>query len=87
MAPIRLSDRSERSTYPVVIGAGLLGQLTALLAERGLDRQRLVVSSTPIWRCQGQRLATLIGGKQRPALIPDGERAKTLATVARIRAS
>jgi 3-dehydroquinate synthase len=84
MSHIRLDVTSSRATYPVVIGAGALAGLGDLLAERGIDRQRLVVSSPPIWRLQGQRLRGAAAPSERPALIPDGERAKTLASVTRI---
>jgi len=84
MTPIRLNVRSERTTYPVVIGHGLLAALGDLLAECGLDRQRVIVTSSPVWRSQGQRLEGLMRAKERPVLIPDGERAKVLPTVTRI---
>jgi 3-dehydroquinate synthase len=84
MTPIRLIVKSERTTYPVVIGPGLTADLPVLLAERGIERQRLVVSSAPIWRLQGRHLKPLLGRSDRPALIADGERAKTLATVSRL---
>lgn len=84
MTPIRLQVTSERTSYPVVIGPGVLGQLPALLSECGLDRQRLVVSSAPIWRCQGHQLDALMGSSELPTLIPDGERSKILPTVTRI---
>ena len=81
---IHLKVTSERATYPVVIGAGVSQRLAPLLAEQGIGRERIVVSSPPIWRLQGRRLQGVIGAKDKPALIPDGERAKTLATVARL---
>ena len=84
MDPIRLHVTSERAAYPVVIGAGALKAIAGLLGEQGIDRQRLVVSSPQVWRFQGKRLQGVVGSKDRPALIPDGERAKTLATVARV---
>lgn len=84
MEHTHLDVTSERGTYKVVIGSGASGRLAALLGEHGVDRQRLVVSAPPIWRLQGTRLRNVIGPKDRPTLIPDGERAKTLATVSRI---
>jgi len=80
----RLDVTSERGTYKVVIGSGASNRLAALLSEQGIDRQRLVVSAPPIWRLQGTRLRNVVGPKERPTLIPDGERAKTLATVSRV---
>jgi 3-dehydroquinate synthase len=84
MEPVHLTVTSERSTYAVVIGPGTTGRLVDLLTERGLTGQRLVVSSAPIWRLQGRRIAQVLPAKDRPVIITDGERAKTLATVARI---
>jgi 3-dehydroquinate synthase len=84
MEHTRLEVTSERGTYPVVIGPGTTARLASLIADQGIARQRLVVSSPPIWRHQGDRLRNLVGPKDRPALMPDGERAKTLATVSRL---
>src|SRR5262245_26213351 len=84
MDPIRIDITSERGEYQVIIGSGTAKNLSSLLREHGLDRQRIIVSSPPIWRLQGSRLENVVAAKDRPALIPDGERAKTLATVARL---
>jgi 3-dehydroquinate synthase len=84
MDPIRLNVVSERGPYPVVIGAGATSRLASLLEAQRVGRERLVVSSPAIWRLQGMRLQRLLGPKERPALIPEGERAKTLQTVARL---
>lgn len=80
----QLEVASERETYKVVIGPGATSRLPTLLLERGIDRQRLVVSAPPIWRLQGTRFRNVLGPKERPTLIPDGERAKTLQTVTRL---
>jgi 3-dehydroquinate synthase len=80
----RFDVTSERGTYPVVIGPGILSRLPTLLAEQGVEGQKLVVSAPPIWRLQGSRLQAILGPNGRPLVIADGERAKTLATVARI---
>jgi 3-dehydroquinate synthase len=83
MDPIRIDVPSERGTYQVLIGPGLASRLPALLDERGLTGDRLVVSSPPVWRLHSARLRGLTGTRQ-PTLVPDGERFKTLATTARI---
>ncbi len=75
---------SERGTYPVLIGSGALATLPSLLDGLGFGRQRLVVSSTPIWRLHGDRLRRVLARGDRPALMAVGERAKTLDTVARL---
>lgn len=81
MALTRFKITSERGTYPVVIGPGALGQMDALLLEQGIGRQRIVVSSKRVWQLHRRRVTGLIDRKDRPALMPDGERGKTLATV------
>ncbi len=84
MDPIRIDITHERTTYPVVIAPGLAAHLPELLGAHGVDRQCLVVSAGPIWRLHGRRFRNLPGAGRRPALIADGERAKTLATVERL---
>ncbi len=82
MPPIRLNVTSEHTRYSVIIGAGVSRALPALLNAEGPSRQRLVVSSKPVWQLHGRRFRALVGRRDRPALIADGERAKTLKTVA-----
>ena len=83
MEPIRIDVRSERATYPVVIGPGCLSHLPELLGSHGVAGDCLVVSCPPVWRLHGQRLQA-VTAEPGPALIPDGERAKTLLTVTRL---
>lgn len=83
MDATRIAVTSERSRYTVLIGAGLISKLPALLEEHGLGRSLLLVSCPPVWRHHGQRLQGL-KHQHEPAIIPDGERAKRLPTVARI---
>jgi 3-dehydroquinate synthase len=82
--PIRLEVRSERTIYPVLVGSGVLDRLPELLRGHNLDRDVFVVSCPPVWRLHARRLRPVAGGGNPPALIPDGERAKSLATVARL---
>jgi 3-dehydroquinate synthase len=82
MKPTRIHVTSERATYPVIIGSGTLPSLASILDQHGIGRQRLVVSSAPIWRFHGPRLRGVMTRGDRPALMAVGERAKTLATVA-----
>lgn len=81
MKPTRIHVTSERGTYPVIIGAGTLPSLASILDQHDIGRQRLVVSSAPVWRLHGRRLRGVMGRGDRPALMAVGERAKTLATV------
>ena len=84
MNPIRLEVRSERRIYPVLVGAGTLDRLPELLRGHNINRQTVVISCPPVWRLHGKRLRAIAGGRHGPALIPDGERAKTLQTVSRL---
>jgi 3-dehydroquinate synthase len=83
MVPIRLDVHTTRTTYPVVIGSGLVSELASLVHDAGLDRHLLVVSCPPVWRRHGRSLRSLVQSR-KPSLIPDGERAKTLASVSTI---
>ena len=81
MKPTRIHVTSERGTYPVIIGSGALNGLGDLLDRHGIGRQRLIVSSAPVWRLHGRRLRGVSARGDAPALMAVGERAKTLATV------
>jgi 3-dehydroquinate synthase len=83
MDPVQIDVRSERGVYPVLIGAGLLARLPEYLASHKLTGDTLVVSCAPVWRAQGRRLKG-VAGRSGAALIPDGEKAKSLRTVAGI---
>jgi 3-dehydroquinate synthase len=74
-------DTSSRR-YGVTIGYGILDRLGPILDEAGVPTRRFVVSSPPIWRAHGARLAP--AGLVDPILVPDGERFKHLQTVARV---
>lgn len=84
MKPIRIDVSSERGTYPVIIGPGVTRDLAPLFEKEGINRQRLLVTSTPIWRQHGPRVRGLLPTNSRPVLMPIGERAKTLVTTASI---
>ena len=74
---------SAAHPYRVVIGAGLVGHAAALMEGTGLGGRMTVVSTPPIWRAQGRRIARLA----RPdgaLLMPDGERAKSLRSIERL---
>jgi 3-dehydroquinate synthase len=69
--------------YRIDIGHGLASSLWARLDELGLGRQRIVVSTSTIWRFVA---SSLDPAAQTPAplLVPDGERFKHLGTVSRL---
>jgi 3-dehydroquinate synthase len=80
---IRIDVPSERGLYPVLVGATTVTRLGDLLDERDLGGTAVVVSAPPVWRHLAPRLSRLAAARS-PILIPDGERAKSLATVGRI---
>src|SRR5215471_8984184 len=76
LIPVRLSHAS----YNIVVGCGAFANLEQHLEQSGLKGPFLVVSQPRIFKAVGGPLK-----KKFPlALIPDGERAKTLATVSRL---
>lgn len=83
MNAIRIEVSSERGPYPVVVGANAISEVRDLLRERGLTADAAIVSCGPVWRHLARRLDGWPAAKT-PILIPDGERAKTLATASRI---
>jgi 3-dehydroquinate synthase len=83
MDPIRIEVRTEQASYPVAIGDRLAPRLPDVLREAGLSASPVVVSSPTVWRLHGPLFAGLLR-REAPLLMKDGERAKTLATVARV---
>ena len=82
-ASVSIEVRGERATYPVLVGAGLLARADEWLPAGAAHEPPLVVTCPPVWRALAKPARGFAGG--RPAvLIPDGERAKTLATVAKL---
>jgi 3-dehydroquinate synthase len=78
--PSTTIDVSARSgAYRVVVDPGALDRLPQTLHGAGVGRDSVIVSSPRVWEAAGHRL-----GRVTPILVPDGERAKTLATVARV---
>jgi 3-dehydroquinate synthase len=80
---VRIDIQSDRAPYQALVGAGLTTQLAELLRDHTKQRGVVVVSCPPVWRLHGKRLRSVAPPKS-VALIPDGERAKSLATVGRI---
>jgi len=87
LAPIRIDVTSERGTYPVLVAAGLTASPATTLASidsaHAHTGDRLIVSSPAVWKLHGTPWRG-VAGKRGPVLIADGEKAKTLATVARL---
>ena len=76
-------DVQTSRPYRVHVGQELIEQLDAILTAAGSTGRRFVVSSPPIWKLHGNAIAGALRGEER-ILIPDGERSKTLQTVARV---
>jgi 3-dehydroquinate synthase len=74
--PIRLPNAS----YEIRVGRRLLAQLHEQLAAADLSEPILVISQPRILKAVGKRLKT----RCATAVMPDGERAKTLRTVERL---
>ena len=82
VAPIRIQVRTTSATYPIEIAAGAAGALPALLDEIGAPARRFVVSTARVWEHHSDVMSSVTA--EEPILLPDGERYKNLATVARI---
>src|SRR5260370_11583460 len=74
--PVRLNHTS----YEIIVGAGVFEHLEEHLDRAQLHGPFLVISQPRIFKAVGQTLKK----KFPTALIPDGERAKTLTTVSRL---
>ena len=83
MPPVRIDVPTPSRAYAVTIEDGALDRLGRLLDELKVPERRFVVSSPPVWRLHGARVARGTRGVE-PILVPDGERFKQLATVTRI---
>ena len=83
MDPVRIDVATPSRAYPITILDGALDRTGSLLDDLRVPGRRLVVSSPLVWRLHGARLAKSLDAPA-PILVPDGERFKHLATVARI---
>ena len=81
--PVRIDVHAGSRPSAIVIGEGLVERLPALLDAHQVGARRFVVSSPTIWRFHGAQMQRVFGSVE-PILIPDGERFKTLQSVARI---
>jgi 3-dehydroquinate synthase len=81
--PVRIDVHAGPHVSPIWIGDGITERMGALLDSQRVGARRFVVSSPAIWRFHGERIVRALGPSD-PILIPDGERFKTLQTVARV---
>ena len=85
MAATRIEVAASAGAYPVLVGAGIIDTLPALLEHSQLSGRHVFVSSPTVWNLHGPRLARAAKGPGRsPILVPDGERSKNLLTVGRV---
>ncbi len=81
--PVRIDVPTPSRAYSVTIGDGTLDGVGRVLDDLGAPERRFIVSSPLVWRLHGPQLARAVTVAE-PILVPDGERFKQLATVARI---
>lgn len=82
MTSTRIDVPTPSRQYTITIGHGILERLPRLLDEAGAPARRFVVSSPLVWKLHASKLAR--AGLGEPILVPDGERFKSLQTVAKI---
>jgi len=68
--------------YDIVVERGLIERAAGRLGEPARGRRLFVLSTEPVWRCQGSRLEEGLAGMEFHRLsMPDGEEHKRLSTV------
>src|SRR5262249_6374947 len=80
---IRVQAGRTPTSYPILIGDRLLDSLGPKLARLVPDRRTIVVSSPRIWALHGAHIHAALP-RAPHLLVPDGERAKRLSTVAKL---
>ena len=83
MEPTRIDVASATRTYPVFVAHGLASEMERWLSEAGIGERRFFISSPNVWTRHGGTVQAAAPDVE-PILVPDGERSKTLQTVARI---
>jgi 3-dehydroquinate synthase len=79
---IRIDVTAGSAPSTIWVGEGLSANLASILDTQGVGRRRFIVSSPRVWRHHGPHIQRQID--VAPILIPDGERAKTLTSVAKV---
>lgn len=77
-----LTVHAPGKTYPIYLGAGELGHLSAILSAHQLNGMRAIVTNETLGPRYGEGVAKAIGAQL--VTIPDGESYKTLETVSRL---
>ncbi len=83
MPPTRIGVTAAAGAYSVLIGEDTIATLGHELDEARLGPRRIIVSSPRVWDLHRARFRKL-GADRTPVLVDDGERSKTMATVARV---
>jgi 3-dehydroquinate synthase len=83
MHPVRVDVQTATGAYPVLLGPDLVDRLGQILDDHAVGRRRFVVTNPVVWRLHGERIARALQGAD-VIQVPDGERHKHLASVARI---
>jgi len=83
MHPVTIDVGAATGRYAVLIGDGLASRLGRILEEHNIGGHRFIVSNPVVWRFHGELLARALPDATL-VQVPDGERHKHLATVARI---
>ncbi|MGH9204196.1 MAG: 3-dehydroquinate synthase family protein, partial [Vicinamibacterales bacterium] len=82
MTATRIHVTSSRGAYPVIVGPRVLETIGHELDAHQLGPRRILVSSPRVWKWHGRRFKGFADSK--PVLVADGERSKTLRTVAHV---
>jgi 3-dehydroquinate synthase len=80
---IPVQSSRARANYSILIGDRLLSTLGPMLARLGPKLRVILVSSPRIWALHGKQFRAALPNAPH-LLVPDGERAKRLATVAKL---
>ncbi|RPJ69969.1 MAG: iron-containing alcohol dehydrogenase, partial [Acidobacteria bacterium] len=83
MRPVTIDVEAATGRYTVLIGDGLSSRLGRILEEHNVGGHRFIVSNPVVWRFHGEAVTQALPDATI-VQVPDGERHKHLATVARI---
>jgi 3-dehydroquinate synthase len=79
---LRIDVSAGHNRYPIYIEPGVTTQLGRLVEQTKAGGRYVFISSPIVWKFHGKTLARAMP-RTEPILLPDGERYKQLATVAR----
>lgn len=79
---LRIDVSAGTHRYPIYIEHGLTAQLGRMVEQSKAGARQIFISSPLVWKLHGKALSRAVQ-RTEPILLPDGERYKQLATVAR----